>query len=138
MKRGLLIAALAAGLALPALATELRLATWNLGWHMDMALARTWMTQCGRPFALSAKDQRWGPAAEWPSTGWQLKWGRDAPIDWDIGTLPPCNVYQVRGQILPVTEAMVTQRQRQIAEVLGRQVDADVIAFQEVSGRAWR
>ena len=67
MKRGLLIAALAAGLALPALATELRLATWNLGWHMDMALARTWMAQCGRPFALSAKDQRWAPAAEGPA-----------------------------------------------------------------------
>lgn len=135
MKKRLLIAALAAGLALPALATDLRLATWNLGWHMDMALARNWMAQCGRPFAPSAKDQRWAPAAEGPSTGWQLQWGREAPIDWDIGTLPPCNVYQVRGQILPVTEPMYAQRQRQIAEVLGRQVDADVIAFQEVSGR---
>jgi len=133
--RRLLVATLVALLAGPALSTELRLATWNLGWHMDLSLARTWIDQCSRPFAPSPKDQRWAPAAEGPLTGWQLKWGRDAAIDWDIGKLPPCDVYQVRGQIVPVTPEAYAQRQRQVTEVLQRQVNADIIAFQEVSGR---
>ena len=129
------VAALAVTLVGGAFAADLRLATWNLGWHMDTALARTWIDQCSRPFAQSAKDQRWAPAAEGPVTGWQLKWGRDAAIDWDIGRLPPCDVYQWRGQIVPVTPQSYALRQRQVTEVLQRQVNADIIAFQEVSGR---
>lgn len=137
--------------------TALRVATWNLGWHLDSDEARRWIGACGQPFALDTADQLWKPApgaalppatpgtgssasAASPATGlqpgWALKWGRNAPIAWDIGLLPPCDVYQAQGRILPVTEAALAERQRRIATLLAQQVQADIIAFQEVSGEA--
>ncbi len=116
-------------------ATELKVATWNLGWHMDTALASAWIKACGQPFARPAPDQRWRPEASGPETGWTLRWGRDAPIEWDIGQMPPCDVYQAGGRIVPVTPEAYAVRQRQIRELLGNAVKADVLAFQEVSGR---
>ncbi len=134
--KSLVTLAVSALMALPAAATDLRIATWNLGWHLSTAEAAAWIKACGSPFAQSADTGRWAPAASGPNTGWTLKWGRNAPIDWDIAQRPPCDVFQERGQIVPVTPASYAVRQRQIAEVLERQVQADVIAFQEVSGAA--
>lgn len=134
LKTVLVAAALSASLG-SAVAAELRVATWNLGWHMDTAMARTWMQACGQPFAQSPTDQRWRPAADGTRSGWELRWGRNAPIEWDIAKLPPCDVYQANFKIVPVTEEAYATRQRQVREILAREVNADVLALQEVSGQ---
>lgn len=126
-------------------AASLNIATWNLGWHLDAATAKTWIAACSRPFAL--QDGIWKPVAqagEGTQTGWALPWGRNAPVEWDIGQLPPCNVFEApapagvstaSGRIVPpITEAGYAQRSARIAQFLRESVQADVIAFQEVSG----
>ena len=115
--------------------STLTVATWNLGWHQSRAEAARWMQACAQPFARNAQAL-WEPAAQGDRTGWSLKWGRDAKIVWDIRVMPPCDVYQAQHRIVPVTVAADAKRRAQIAEVLARQVQADVIAFQEVSGEA--
>lgn len=124
---------LALGLAAGAAsAADITVATWNLGWHLDAPLATRWIAACGQKFSKSA-DGLWRPDAAGSKTGWQLRWGRDAKIEWDIGQLPPCDVWQSRHKPVAVTEAALAKRRQQIAEVLASKVNADVIAFQEVS-----
>jgi len=123
-----------AALAVPAAARTLTVATWNLGWHLDRALAQRWMQACSQTFALDAASGLWRPAPE-GTRGWELKWGRNAPIEWDIGRLPPCDVYQAGFRAVEVTPQAWETRLRQIARVLRERVAADIIAFQEVSGR---
>jgi hypothetical protein len=123
--------------ALPAAARDLTLATWNLGWHMSLAEARAWIAACGAPFVLNSATGLWEPAAD-PAApglkrGWDLKWGRDAKIVWDIGVRAPCDVYQANWKVVPVTEAAYAKRLGQVTAVLAG-LDADVLAFQEVSG----
>ena len=134
LKTAFVAAVLAACLG-SASASALRVATWNLGWHMDGALAKTWIEACGQPFAQSPTDQRWRPSTDGTRSGWELRWGRNAPIEWDLSKLPPCDVYQVNFKIVPVTQEAYATRQRQVREILSREVNADVLAFQEVSGR---
>lgn len=135
-RAGWLALVLSLGAMGTAVAAPLRVATWNLGWHMDTALATQWMNTCGQPFARTGAEGRWRPDPAGTETGWSLRWGREAPIEWDIGQLPPCDVYQAGGRIVPVTPQAYATRQRQIREILGSAVKADVLALQEVSGRA--
>lgn len=128
---GAAILPLAAHAAAPA--ASYTVATWNLGWHLDSATATRWIAACSQRFAKSGSDGLWHPDAAGPKTGWELKWGRNAKIDWDIARLPPCDVWQSRFKPVPVTEAALAKRRQQIAQVLAQQVNADVIAFQEVS-----
>ncbi|CAN5350962.1 hypothetical protein BH09PSE6_BH09PSE6_28340 [soil metagenome] len=128
----LLLAALVWVPASQAQARDITVATWNLGWHMSQAEAAHWIKACGAPFAQGA-DGRWRPGAGGTS-GWDLKWGRDSSVDWDIGTIAPCDVYQVQRRIVPVTERAWRSRDARIAAVLEQRVGADVIAFPEVSG----
>ncbi|CDI03339.1 conserved exported hypothetical protein [Candidatus Competibacter denitrificans Run_A_D11] len=116
-------------------ARELSVMTWNLGWHMDNALFRQWLDACSGRFARDRNDGLWKPSPSGPATGWELRWGRDAPIQWDIARIPPCDVYQENHRIVPPTTAAYAKRRQQIAEVIQRQAP-DVIAFQEVSGKA--
>jgi len=116
-------------------ARELSVMTWNLGWHMDSALFNQWIAACSNRFARDRNDGLWKLNPSGPATGWELKWGRDAPIQWDIARLPPCDVYQENRRIVPPTAAAYDRRRQQIAEVIERQAP-DVIAFQEVSGKA--
>lgn len=131
-----LAAALALALLLPSVqAAPLKVATWNLGWHLDSALAKTWIAACNRPFAL--QGELWRPVAQagaGTQPGWQLPWGRNAPVDWDIGVLPPCDVFQVNRAVLPVTEASYAQRAARVGTLVRDRIQPDVIAFQEVSG----
>lgn len=114
---------------------EIKVATWNLGWHMDSALAATWMKACDAKFALDAGSKLWKTDPTGDKRGWDLKWGRKAPIVWDIAVLPPCDVYQEVFKVVAVTTPAYERRQQQIALVLAKEVAADVIAFQEVSGK---
>ena len=116
-------------------AAPLTVATWNLGWHLDSELAKTWFAACNRPFAL--QGETWRPvaqAAAGTQPGWALPWGRNAPVEWDIGVLPPCDVFQADRAVLPVTEASYAQRAARIGSVIRDRIQPDVIAFQEVSG----
>lgn len=121
---------LAAGAAC---AADVTVATWNLGWHLDAPLATRWIAACSQTFSKPGAGELWRPDPKGTKTGWQLRWGRDAKIDWDIGKLPPCDVWQSRFKPVAVTEAALAKRRQQIADVLAKQVNADVIAFQEVS-----
>ena len=125
--------------SLSAAAAPLKVVTWNLGWHLDAELSRQWRAACSAPFALDAKDQRWKPAAAaGPDTqpGWELPWGRNAPVQWDIGALPPCDTYQANRKPVAVSEAQDQQRRERLRAVLNQGLQPDVIAFQEVSGAA--
>jgi endonuclease/exonuclease/phosphatase family metal-dependent hydrolase len=116
-----------------ACATDVTVATWNLGWHLDTPLATRWIAACSQKFSKPGTGELWRPDPAGTRTGWQLRWGRDAKIEWDIGQLPPCDVWQSRHKPVAVTEAALAKRRQQIAAVLATQVNADVIAFQEVS-----
>lgn len=119
-------------------AQPVKVATWNLGWHLDKELAAQWRASCSAPFELNPQTGRWQAAERGTAEtkkGWELPWGRNAPIEWNIGKLPPCNVWEVQRQAVPVELAADTQRRERLQSVLS-QVSADVWAFQEVSGTA--
>lgn len=117
---------------------EVRFVTWNLGWHLSSAEARQWINTCSQPFTLNPVTHIWEPStAGNGKLGWELEWGRDAKIAWDIGALPPCDVYQTAArEIVPVTEAAYSTRIRRIRSLLEGQAAADIYAFQEISGAA--
>ena len=133
----LAIALSAALLSAPLAAAPLNVVTWNLGWHLSREEAKGWIAACGAPFAL---DQgTWKPAAAASADtkpGWELPWGRNAPVQWDIGVLPPCDIYQANRAVVPITEAAYATRVARIGSIVRDQLKADVIAFQEVSGAA--
>ncbi len=116
----------------PAATSPLRVVTWNLGWHLDQAQAGRWIQACSAPFALDPADRRWKPSAT-GRPGWELPWRRDAPIQWDVAQLPPCDVFRDFFRTVAVTPASYARRAQQIARVL-QTIAPDVIAFQEVSG----
>jgi endonuclease/exonuclease/phosphatase family metal-dependent hydrolase len=126
----------AASAAADGCAPTLRVATWNLGWHMDRALARQWIDTCARTFKKDPGDGLWRLDDAGTMTGWQLRWGRHAPIVWDLARLPPCDVYQAHRRIVPVTPAAYDKRVTQIERRLSSAVRADVLALQEVSSEA--
>ncbi len=140
MKR-LALAALALLSSAIAPAAPLKIATWNIGWHLDAELAATWMAACSQPFAL--QGETWKPVAaagDGTRPGWQLPWGRNAPVEWDIGKLPPCDVYQAprpgetQRTVVPVSQAQWAQRVARMGSLVRDRLQPDVIAFQEVSG----
>lgn len=115
---------------------ELTVATWNLGWHMSQAEAREWIKACGQPFAKNPASGLWEPSTTGETKpGWELRWGRDAKIKWDIAAKAPCDVFQSNFKIVPVTEAAYKKRAQQIQNFIKNSVSADILAFQEVSGR---
>lgn len=114
-------------------AADLKVATWNLGWHLSKAEAADWIARCDAPFEEGA-DGIWRPAST-GTPGWALKWGRDAPIEWDISARPPCDVYKDGSfDTVAVTAPSYDKRAAQIASIIKDGIDPDVIAFQEVSG----
>lgn len=133
--RFLIPALLMAVTAQTAQAAPLKVATWNLGWHLDQELAAHWRAACSAPFKL--EEGRWKPtdmAGADTLSGWQLPWGRNAPVQWDIGALPPCDIYQHNRKPVAVTAEQDALRRERLRTVLAQQLNADVIAFQEVSG----
>jgi endonuclease/exonuclease/phosphatase family metal-dependent hydrolase len=127
-------------LATPALATTLRVATWNLGWHVSQAELVPWIAQCGKSFAKNPQSGVWEivpdqtPGAR---IGWQIDDRRPTLEGVDLAVMPPCGVYRSPSRAgIAVTPASWAKRNEQITKVLRDDVKADVIAFQEVSGAA--
>lgn len=132
---------LAAAVATPALAaTTLRIATWNLGWHVAEAETQPWIGQCGKTYLKNAQTGVWDlvpPQTPGARLGWDVDENRATLEGVDLAVMPPCGVYRSpsRGGIA-VTPASWAKRNEQIAKLLHDEVRADVIAFQEVSGVA--
>jgi len=142
LRRSLLCSTLLASalLALPASATTLRIATWNLGWHVSQAELAPWIAQCGQSFAKNAQSGVWElvtPQTPGARIGWVIDESRPTLEGVDLAVMPPCGVYRSPSRAgIAVTPASWAKRNEQIAKVLRDDVRADVIAFQEVSGAA--
>lgn len=133
----LLIAATLAGAAG---AEPLRVASWNLGWHVSMAEVPAWAAQCGKSYEKNMTDGIWHvvPDGKDGSTvGWFIRESRSTLEGVDLSKMPPCGVYEGpnRGKFALTFGALADRNQR-IAALLRDQVKPDVIAFQEVSGTA--
>lgn len=126
--------------ATPAAAQSVRVASWNLGWHVSTAELPAWLAQCGKSYQKSASDGIWRVVPEGTAgatIGWFIKESRSQLEGVDLSKMPPCGVYEGADRTkLAVTPAAWAERNKHIAEVISRDVRPDVIAFQEVSGTA--
>ena len=119
-------------------AQPVRIASWNLGWHVSQAEVPNWIARCGRSFVKDVGDAVWKPVpagTQGATAGWSIKESRAKLEGVDLFTMPPCGVYQAPGGVnVAVTPASIAQRSRQLATFIRSNVNPDVIAFQEVSG----
>lgn len=133
-------AAVTTALATPASATSLRIATWNLGWHVSQAELGPWIAQCGKSYAKDSASGLWKVVpAQTPGAqiGWEVDESRPQLEGVDLAVMPPCGVYRSPSRAgIAVTPAAWAKRNEQIAKLLNDVVKPDVIAFQEVSGVA--
>lgn len=133
----LLVSALVAG---HAQAATLRVATWNLGWHVSEAELGPWIAQCGKVYTKDTQSGVWELGSTRTSgsrIGWEIDESRPTLEGVDLAVMPPCGVYRSPSRAgIAVTPASYAKRNEQIAKVLRDNVRADVIAFQEVSGVA--
>ena len=112
---------------------QVTIATWNLGWHMDIATAQRWIDACSKTYLPAEDNKSWKPSTDPNSTmGWDVQ-DTFSIVGWDVANLPVCDVYFYKS-VLRVKLDAYRQRQRQIAQFISRSLPADVIAFQEVSG----
>lgn len=123
-----------------AAAEPLRIASWNLGWHISNAEVGPWLTQCDKSYKKNSSDGVWNIVPEGTTgatVGWFIKESRSVLEGVDLSAMPPCGVYEGAGRVkFALTRAALAQRNRHIAALLARSVAPDVIAFQEVSGTA--
>ncbi len=122
--------------SLASTADTLRIATWNLGWHVSGEELPRWTAQCGKRF-FKGTSGVWNLApqnAPNAKLGWEITEPRATLEGVDTAVMPPCAVYVASGNGIAVTEAAYKNRVSRLATLLSTQVRADVIAFQEVSG----
>lgn len=121
-------------------AQPLRVASWNLGWHVSDAEVAPWLAQCGKSYEKDPADGVWHPVPEGTpgaTVGWLIRESRSVLEGVDLSLMPPCGVYEGAGRSrFALTSQALAQRNRHIAALLARSVAPDVIAFQEVSGTA--
>lgn len=121
-------------------AEPLRVATWNLGWHVALAELNPWFTACGQTYARDAASGSWviaAPGSPGSMRGWEITELRAKVAGVDRAVMPPCGVYQTVSRAnIEVTRESYEKRVAQLARLLEGPVNADVIAFQEVSGTA--
>lgn len=118
---------------------EVRIASWNLGWHISQAEVPNWIERCSRSFAKDASDGVWKTVAangQGATVGWLIKESRPKLEGVDLAVIPPCGVYQTATRAnVPVTVPAFAQRTRQLAKFIADSLKPDIIAFQEVSGK---
>jgi hypothetical protein len=121
-----------------ALAQTIKVASWNLGWHVSSAELPSWIATCNKLYSRQSNGQ-WVEASSQDSnavTGWEITESRAKIESLDMKKMPPCGVYRANGLKgnLPVSAKAYAKRNQQLAELLRDHVSADLIAFQEVSG----
>ena len=121
----------------PSAEPSIRIASWNLGWHVAQAELPAWFAQCAKSFVRSPEGL-WQVSSEPQALlGWSVGESRARIEGVDLSVMPPCNVYQTnRREGIVVTGGAWRKRNEQIARIIQTQVQPDVIAFQEVSGVA--
>ncbi len=138
MRRHVVISLLACFSAL-ASAQPLRVASWNLGWHVATAEVPNWIQKCGRSYSRNTVTRRWDVSATGAgaTTGWFITETRASLEGVDLSVMPPCGVYQDGARNgIAVTPAAFANRLQQINDIIDNVLRPDVIAFQEVSGTA--
>ena len=118
-------------------AADLKLASWNLGWHLSQAEAKSWIVACNTAYELD-QDKSWIKSKSTEAkTGWEIDWrprDTDIKLPWNIESMPPCNVYEDDARkVINVTEVAFKNRSTALAKTIAK-ISPDVIAFQEVSG----
>lgn len=115
-----------------ALASQITIATWNLGWHMDIETVQHWIGECSKNYVEDPATGKFKPSQE---AGFKPGWDIDVfKIEgWDVSRYPVCSVYFAGGAVRVNLEAY-RKRQEQIASFISQSIAADIIAFQEVSG----
>lgn len=133
MLRMLCLALLMACCASASHARTVTLATWNLGWHMDLQTVQKWIGECGKSYIEDPATGTWSQSsAPGSKPGWDVS-DTFSIQGWDTANLPVCGVYFDRAAV-HVTLDAYKKRQQQIATFIRKSVPADIIAFQEVSG----
>ncbi len=121
-------------------AEPLRIASWNLGWHVSLAEQPNWAAKCGLSYARDEADGIWKPVpAGTPGAtiGWDVRESRAQLQGVDLSVMPPCGVYQgANREGLVASTGALAARNARIARLLADAVKPDVMAFQEVSGTA--
>lgn len=114
----------------------LRIASWNLGWHLSQEELPAWLAACNRRYLRNANSGAWELSdAEAATVGWQVTERRARLQGVDLTRMPPCSVYQDgRRQGVAVTPAAWAKRNSQIQTLIATRLAADLYAFQEVSG----
>lgn len=119
-------------------AETLRVATWNLGWHVSQAELSPWLSQCSKTYVKDTQTKVWklAPAgAPRAKRGWDVTESRAKLEGIDLSIMPPCAVYLTPGfDGIEVTQTAYAKRGAQLSRILSADVRPDVIAFQEVSG----
>ena len=117
--------------------STIRIASWNLGWHIAQAELPAWITQCAKTYQRNPEGL-WQLSKEPQAiVGWTVGESRARIEGVDLSVMPPCNVYQTpRREAIAVTDGAWRKRNEQIARTIQSQIQPDVIAFQEVSGVA--
>jgi len=117
-------------------AETLRIATWNLGWHVSQAELPAWIGQCSKYFVKSTAGI-WEVAessAFGATQGWSISEPRAKLEGVDLSVQPPCSVYQNPSREgISVTTGAYAKRVSQLAKLIASDVRPDVIALQEVS-----
>lgn len=118
----------------PALARDLTVVTWNLGWHVDKATAADWIAKCNGLFDKDPASGVWKPSTTGSGIpGWQVNFREK--VEWDWVRFPVCDVYKDRSfDTVPVTVGAYDKRLQQLNDFIQNTIPADVYAFQEVSG----
>lgn len=115
----------------------LRIATWNLGWHVTQAELPPWISQCSKGYAKDAGGIWKVVPLGTPQSqrGWEIREPRAKLEGVDLSVMPPCAVYATSSREgIPVTPSAYAARSAQIAHLLASDIKPDVVAFQEVSG----
>ncbi|GLZ86701.1 hypothetical protein Pres01_27520 [Metapseudomonas resinovorans] len=119
-------------------ADNIRIATWNLGWHVSQKEVPPWITLCSKTYA---KDDQgiWRIApigTPMSKRGWDITESRAKLEGVDLSIMPPCSVYTTPAhQGIEVTTSAYTMRLKKISQLITKDIKPDVIAFQEVSGK---
>ncbi len=120
-------------------AKPLRIASWNLGWHVANTQVPEWIRFCSQSF-LRDSTGLWravANAAEGSKLGWEITEYRARLDGSDLANTPPCSVYRgKRNEAVPVTVAAYNARNQQLERLFKTNIRADVLALQEVSGIA--